>query len=141
MVTPVNFMAIAYGICDNPDRRKIILDTIEKQMVQEQLFFWPITMTSYAPGEGKEWQFPFPGYENGDLFLSWGSIVVKAYADYNPGLALKYVKNVLNNIVKMALPINAMGALNRMVWAMIFYQAIAWPLWVIPGYLWYQPII
>jgi len=58
-----------------------------------------------------------------------GSIGVKAYADYNPGLALKYVKNVLNNIVKMALPINAMGALNRMVWAMIFYQAIAWPLW------------
>jgi len=71
MVTPVILWPLLTEFATNPDRRKIILDTIEKQMVQEQLFFWPITMTSYAPGEGKEWQFPFPGYENGDLFLSW----------------------------------------------------------------------
>ena len=29
MVTPVNFMAIAYGICDDPARRAAILDQIE----------------------------------------------------------------------------------------------------------------
>lgn len=71
MVTPVNFMAIAYGICDNADRKKTILDAIEKQMEQETLFFWPIAMTSYEKGEGNDWQWPFPNYENGDLFLSW----------------------------------------------------------------------
>ncbi len=100
MVTPVNFMAIAYGICDNAVRKKIILDKIEAQMQQEKLFFWPLCMTSYAPGEGKEWQFPFPGYENGDLFLSWGSIAVKAYAEYDPAIAMKYVKNVLEQYSK-----------------------------------------
>ena len=100
MVTPVNFMAIAYGICDNKTRQKIILDNIETQMVKEKLFFWPLCMTSYAPDEGKEYQFPFPYYENGDIFLSWGSIAVKAYAEYNPGLAIKYVKNVLDQYSK-----------------------------------------
>jgi len=100
MVTPVNFMAIAYGICDNATRTKIILDKIEAQMQQEKLFFWPLCMTSYAPGEGKEWQFPFPSYENGDLFLSWGSVAVKAYAAYNPGIAMKYIRNVLDQYSK-----------------------------------------
>jgi len=100
MVTPVNFMAIAYGICDNDARRKIILDKIEAQMQQEKLFFWPLCMTTYAPGEGKEWQFPFPSYENGDLFLSWGSVAVKAYAAYDPAIAMKYVKNVLEQYSK-----------------------------------------
>jgi hypothetical protein len=100
MVTPVNFMAIAYGICDNDARKKIILDKIEAQMQQEKLFFWPLCMTTYAPGEGKEWQFPFPSYENGDLFLSWGSVAVKAYAAYDPAIAMKYVKNVLEQYSK-----------------------------------------
>lgn len=95
MVTPVNFMAITYGICDQPERQKAILDGIEAQMQQEKLFFWPITMTSYAPGECRKDQLPFPSYENGDLFLSWGSIGVAAYAKYQPAIALKYVKNVL----------------------------------------------
>jgi hypothetical protein len=100
LVTPVNFMAIAYDICDDLGRKKMILDNIEQQMQKEKLFFWPLAMTSYAPGEGKEWQWPFPGYENGDLFLSWGSIGVKAYAGYDPALAVKYVKNVLNQYNK-----------------------------------------
>jgi hypothetical protein len=113
MVTPVNFMAIAYGICDNGARRKLILDAIETQMEQEKLFFWPLAMTSYAPGEGKEWQFPFPSYENGDLFLSWGSIGVKAYAVYNPGLAIKYVKNVLNQYSKDGLAFQRYGRLKQ----------------------------
>ena len=100
MVTPVNFMAIAYGICDDAARSKIILDNIETQMVKENLFFWPLAMTSYAPGEAKRSQYPFPSYENGDLFLSWGAVGVKAYAEYNPALALKYVRNVLNQYSK-----------------------------------------
>lgn len=95
MVTPVNFMAIGYGICDDRSRTKAILDTIEYQMNKEQLFFWPICMYSYNKGEGNDWQFPFPNYENGDIFLSWGALGVKAYASYKPELALKYVKNVL----------------------------------------------
>jgi len=113
MVTPVNFMAIAYGVCDDPDRIKTILDAIESQMTQEKLFFWPITMTSYAPGEGKDSQFPFPEYENGDLFLSWGSLGAKAYANYNPGLALKYVKNVLKQYSKDGLAYQRYGRLKQ----------------------------
>ncbi len=113
MVTPVNFMAIAYGICDDPARKKMILDTIEKQMVKENLFFWPIAMRTYAPGEGNDWQFPFPAYENGDLFLSWGSIGVAAYADYDPALALKYVKNVLRQYSKDGLAYQRYGRLKQ----------------------------
>ena len=113
MVTPVNFMAIAYGICDNKARQKIILDNIEAQMEKEKLFFWPLTMTSYAPGEGKESQFPFPEYENGDIFLSWGSIAVKAYADYSPALALKYVNNVLDQYGKDGLAFQRYGRLKQ----------------------------
>jgi hypothetical protein len=109
MVTPVNFMAIAYGICDDNARKKIILDKIETQMQREKLFFWPLCMTSYAPGEGKEWQFPFPGYENGDLFLSWGSIAIKAYAEYDPAIAVKYVKNVLEQYSKDGLAFQRYG--------------------------------
>lgn len=95
MVTPVNFMAIAYGICDQENRKKAILDKIEMGMQAEKLFFWPLCMSSYAAGEGKDWQFPFPNYENGDLFLSWGALGVQAYATYKPEIALAYVKNVL----------------------------------------------
>jgi hypothetical protein len=113
MVTPVNFMAIAYGICDNDAQKKTILNSIEGQMQQEKLFFWPLTMTSYAPGEGKEWQFPFPNYENGDLFLSWGSIGVAAYAAYNPSLALKYVKNVLEQYSKDGLAFQRYGRVKQ----------------------------
>lgn len=95
LVTPVNFMAIAYGICDDENRRNSILDQVEAQMQKEHLFFWPISMFPYKEEEGKEYQFPFPYYENGDIFLSWGSVAVKAYAAYNPALALHYVKNIL----------------------------------------------
>ncbi len=109
MVTPVNFMAIAYDICDDKARKKRILDAIETQMRQENLFFWPLTMSSYAPDEGKEWQFPFPAYENGDLFLSWGSIGVAAYAGYDPAIALKYVKSVLAQYAKDGLAYQRYG--------------------------------
>ena len=108
-VTPVNFMAIAYGICDDKGRQKTILDAIEMQMEKEKLFFWPLCMYSYAPGEGKQSQYPFPEYENGDIFLSWGSIAVKAYADYKPELAVKYVKNVLEQYSKDGLAFQRYG--------------------------------
>jgi len=109
MVTPVNFMAIAYGICDDDSRRKQILDGIELQMQKENLFFWPVCMYSYNVGEGNDWQFPFPNYENGDIFLSWGGLGVKAYAAYKPELALKYVKNVLAQYAKDGLAFQRYG--------------------------------
>lgn len=109
MVIPVNFMAIAYGICDDPARTKTILDAIEVQMQRESLFFWPICLYSYAAGEGNDWQFPFPNYENGDIFLSWGAVGVKAYAAYNPEIALKYVKNVLAQYARDGLAFQRYG--------------------------------
>jgi hypothetical protein len=109
MVTPVNFMAIAYGICDDETKQKKILDNIEMQMQHEQLFFWPICLYSYNAGEGNDWQFPFPNYENGDIFLSWGSVGVKAYAGYKPELAVKYVKNVLARYAKDGLAFQRYG--------------------------------
>jgi hypothetical protein len=102
-------MAIAYGICDDEARAKTILDDIETQMVKEDLFFWPICLYSYGPGEGNDWQFPFPNYENGDIFLSWGSVAVKAYADRNPSLAVKYVKRVLAQYAKDGLAFQRYG--------------------------------
>lgn len=113
MVTPVNFMAIAYGICDDSIRTKTILDDIEMQMQKENLFFWPLCMYSYTAGEGNAWQFPFPNYENGDIFLSWGSVAVKAYASYKPELALKYVKNVLAQYAKDGLAFQRYGRVRQ----------------------------
>lgn len=95
LVTPVNFMAITYGICDDTIRRNSILDQVERGMQKEHLFFWPISMFPYKTDEGLAYQFPFPYYENGDIFLSWGSVGVNAYASYKPELALHYVKNIL----------------------------------------------
>lgn len=109
MVIPVNFMAIGYGICDNEERKLTILDNIETQMQKENLFFWPICMYTYAKGEGNDWQFPFPNYENGDLFLSWGALGVKAYASYRPEIALKYVKSVLQQYSKDGLAFQRYG--------------------------------
>jgi len=100
LVTPVNFMAIAYGICDYTSRRNTILNKIESQMKMENLFFWPISLYPYQTNEGLGYQFPFPYYENGDLFLSWGGLGVESYAKVNPDLALKYVENVLTQYDK-----------------------------------------
>ncbi len=113
MVTPVNFMAIAYGICDDRDRAKGILDRIETQMKQEKLFFWPLCMSSYTPAEGAYWQYPYPIYENGDLFLSWGSVAVDAYAAYDPEIAVKYVKNILEQYAKDGLAFQRYGRVKQ----------------------------
>ena len=113
LVVPVNFMAIVYGICDDTIRRKTILDKIEEQTSKENLFFWPICLYPYAVGEGNDWQFPFPNYENGDIFLSWGSVGVEAYAGYKPELALKYVDNVLRRYEKDGLAFQRYGRIHQ----------------------------
>ena len=96
MVVPVNFSAIGYGLCDQPSRRAAILDRMEALMKQERLFFWPLCFTSYQKEEVHPTvNWPFPAYENGDLFLAWGELGTRAYAAYDAGLALKYVKSVL----------------------------------------------
>ncbi len=95
LVTYINFMAIAYGICDDPVRTRAVLSRIEMEMVREGLFFWPICMFSYAEGEGLHWQFPFPVYENGDIFLTLGEVGVRAYAGIDPTIPLKYIGNLL----------------------------------------------
>ena len=95
LVTPVNFAAIGYGLCDDAGRREAILGRMEHEMQQERLFFWPLNFYPYQPGEGHANNFPFPNYENGDIFLSWGELAVRAYARSNPAIAVKYIKNVL----------------------------------------------
>jgi hypothetical protein len=101
LVAPVNFSAIGYGLCDDPGRRAAVLDRLETLMRQQQLFFWPLCMFSYAKEEGHpDVEWPFPSYENGDLFLAWGELGTRAYAAHNPALALKYVKTVLAQYAK-----------------------------------------
>ena len=95
LVTPVNFAAIAYGICDDAARQKAILDRIEAETQKENLFAWPLSFFPYQREEGAGSNFPFPKYENGDVFLSWGEVGVRAYAASNPALALKYIKKTL----------------------------------------------
>jgi hypothetical protein len=116
LVVPVNFMAVAYGICDDV-RRKAILDKVEAQMQMENLFAWPICLYSYEKDEARENQFPFPFsdflYENGDIFLSWGSVGVKAYASYKPELALKYIENILSRYEKDGLAFQRYGRLRQ----------------------------
>ncbi len=96
LVIPVNFMAIAYDLCEPAERARTILDKVESRMEREGLFFWPICFDSYQAGEGAAWQFPFPNYENGDIFLAWGETGTRAYAGYQPAVAIKYIQNVLN---------------------------------------------
>ncbi len=101
LVVPVNFSAIGYGLCDEPARRTAILEHIENLMQREDLFFWPLCFFSYAQDEGHpEVNWPFPKYENGDIFLAWGELGTRAYAAQNPALALKYVKKVLTQYTK-----------------------------------------
>jgi hypothetical protein len=95
LCTPVNFAAIAYGICDEPARQKAILDRTEAETAREKLFMWPLNVFPYQTDEGMRRNFPFPNYENGSIFMSWAELGIRAYADYDPALALKYVKQTL----------------------------------------------
>ncbi|WP_290799307.1 hypothetical protein [Flavihumibacter sp. UBA7668] len=95
LVTPVNFMAIASGICDDSTRVQIILDQIERRTSAENLFHWPLCFDSFKREEVHENNWPFPTYENGDIFPSWGGIGIRSYVQYDRQLALKYIKNLL----------------------------------------------
>ena len=96
LVTPVNFMAIAFEICDDPQRIKSILDQIEKRTSAENLFHWPLCFDSFKEEEVHQNNWPFPKYENGDIFPTWGYLGIRPYAKYNKQLALKYINNLLH---------------------------------------------
>ena len=100
LVTPVNFMAIAYGICDETPRQEAILSKVENLMQKEKLFMWPISFFPYQPDEGYKVNYPFPNYENGDIFLAWGEVGIRAYQNYDPSIPVKYITNVLNQFEK-----------------------------------------
>jgi hypothetical protein len=100
LVTPVNFAVIAFGICDDPQRIALILDQIEQRTTAEKLFHWPLCFDSFKREEVQGGNWPFPKYENGDIFPTWGYLGIRAYAKYNKGIALKYVNNILEQYKK-----------------------------------------
>ncbi|SHM40725.1 hypothetical protein [Mucilaginibacter sp. OK098] len=100
LVTPVNFAVIAFGICDDPQRIALILDQVEQRTTAEKLFHWPLCFDSFKREEVQGGNWPFPKYENGDIFPTWGYLGIRAYAKYNKGIALKYVNNILEQYKK-----------------------------------------
>jgi len=93
----VNFLAIGYGVCDDPSRKDAILDNMEELMQKEKLFIWPSCFFPYEDSVGHlRVNYPYPNYENGDLFLAWAELGTRCYAEKNPGIALKYIRNVIN---------------------------------------------
>ncbi len=93
LVTPVNFAAIAYGLA-TPEQADRVLATLEERTSAEDLFHWPICVEPFAEDEGGGG--PFPTYENGDIFLSWGELGIRSYAQTQPSVALKYVNRLLD---------------------------------------------
>lgn len=100
LVTPVNFMAIAYGICDDKNMQASILNSVERLMQKEDLFMWPISFFPFESDEGLHVNYPFPNYENGDIFLGWGEVGIRAYQNYDVNIPLKYIGNVLKQYEK-----------------------------------------
>ncbi len=96
----VNFLSIGYGLCDNTERIKVLLDRVEELMVEENLFIWPSCFFPYDKNLGLSVNYPFPNYENGDLFLAWAELGTRCYARYNPEIALKYIRNVIKQYEK-----------------------------------------
>ncbi len=95
LVTPVNFAAIAFGICDDKQRIATILENIERRMSEENLFHWPLCFDSFKREEVHNNNWPFPRYENGDIFPTWGYLGIRSYVQYDKDLALKYIHNIL----------------------------------------------
>ncbi len=100
LVTPVNFAVIAFGLCDDPERVAMILNQIEERNMAENLFHWPLCFDSFKREEVSGNNWPFPTYENGDIFPTWGYLGVRAYAPYNKEIALKYIRNILEQYKK-----------------------------------------
>lgn len=100
LVTPVNFMAIAYNLCDDVKRQQAILSKTEQLMKEESLFMWPLSFFPYESDEGLHVNYPYPNYENGDIFLGWGEVGVRAYKNYDAAIPVKYIRNVLQQYEK-----------------------------------------
>lgn len=101
LVTPVNFAAIAFGICDDPERIKDILNQIEDKACAENLFHWPLCFESFRAEEVHiPVNWPFPNYENGDIFPTWGYLGIRSYVKYDKHIALKYINNLLKQYNK-----------------------------------------
>lgn len=100
LVTPVNFAAIAFGLCDDKKRIALILDEVEKRTSSEKLFHWPLCFESYKREEVHANNWPFPTYENGDIFPTWGYLGVRAYVHHDKAIALKYIRNLLEQYHK-----------------------------------------
>lgn len=100
LVTPVNFAAIAFGLCDDPKRIALILNQIEQRTKAENLFHWPLCFDSFKREEVHAGNWPFPKYENGDIFPTWGYLGIRAYTQYNKTIALKYISNILEQYKK-----------------------------------------
>jgi len=97
LVSVINFLAIGYGICDDANRKEFILNKVEELMQKEKLFIWPSCFFPYEHGVGlAKINYPYPNYENGDLFLAWAELGTRCYADKNPEIALKYIRNVVS---------------------------------------------
>ena len=97
LVCMVNFLAVGYGLCDDENRKDALLENIEELMQKEKLFIWPSCFFPYKDSVGlKEVNYPYPNYENGDLFLAWAELGTRCYADKHPEIALKYIQNVIN---------------------------------------------
>ncbi len=100
LVTPVNFAVIAFGLCDDNTRIEKVLNQIEQRNSQENLFHWPLCFDSFTRAEVEGGNWPFPRYENGDIFPTWGYLGIRAYAGYDRKIALKYIKNILEQYHK-----------------------------------------
>lgn len=100
LVTPVNFAAIAFGLCDDPQRISGILDQIERRTTAAHLFHWPLCFDSFTRAEVSSGNWPFPKYENGDIFPTWGYLGIRAYANYDKAIALKFIDNILQQYKK-----------------------------------------
>jgi hypothetical protein len=93
----VNFLSIGYGLCEDHVRREAILRKMEVLMQKEKLFIWPSCFFPYEDNLGlQNVNYPYPNYENGDMFLAWAELGTRCYAETNPEIALKYVRNVID---------------------------------------------
>lgn len=96
LVSVVNFLAIGYGVCDDPVRKDNILSRMEELMQKEKLFIWPACFFPYEENVGLlNVNYPWPNYENGDMFLAWAELGTRCYAEKNPETAVKYIRNVI----------------------------------------------
>ena len=96
LVSMVNFMAIGYGLCDDPIRKEAVLTKMEELTSKENLFIWPACYYPYEEGVGlKNVNYPWPNYENGDMFLGWAELGTRCYSEQNPEIAVRYIQNVI----------------------------------------------